>query len=77
MLPTRHLLEFLLTVYILILIPVGIRNIRDRKELARLFAPVQPVAPKPIRRIVREGTGAGGGMLIGLGLGLALTTRRS
>jgi threonine/homoserine/homoserine lactone efflux protein len=120
MLPTRHLLEFLLTVYVLILIPgpsvlfvvsrgvslgrraalatvagnatglalqlllvsigvgslvarsdavfttlklcgaaylvfLGVRNIRERKELARLFVPVDPVAPKPVRRIIREG----------------------
>jgi threonine/homoserine/homoserine lactone efflux protein len=120
MLPTRHLLEFLLTVYILILIPgpsvlfvvsrgvslgrraalatvvgnasgftlqlalvsigvgslvarsdavfttlkllgaaylvfLGVRNIRDRKQLAALFAPAAPVAPKPLRRIIREG----------------------
>ncbi len=120
MLPTRHLVEFLLTVYVLILIPgpsvlfvvsrgvalgrraalatvvgnasgfalqlflvsigvgslvarsdavfttlklcgaaylvfLGVRNIRARKELARLFAPVEPVNPKPVRRIIREG----------------------
>jgi threonine/homoserine/homoserine lactone efflux protein len=120
MLPTHHLLEFLLTVYILILIPgpsvlfvvsrgvslgrraalatvvgnasgftlqlalvsigvgslvarsdavfttlkllgaaylvfLGARNIRDRKQLAALFAPSVPTTPKPLRRIVREG----------------------
>src|ERR1700733_13768957 len=120
MLPTRHLVEFLLTVYVLILIPgpsvlfvvsrgvalgrraalatvvgnasglalqlvlvsigvgslvarsdavfttlklcgaaylvfLGVRHIRERKELARLFAPVQPTTPKPMRRIIREG----------------------
>jgi threonine/homoserine/homoserine lactone efflux protein len=120
MLPTRHLVEFLLTVYVLILIPgpsvlfvvsrgvslgrraalatvagnasgfalqlvlvsigvgsivarsdavfttlkllgaayvifLGVRNIRDRKALAALFAPAVPVQPKPLRRIVREG----------------------
>lgn len=120
MLPTRHLLEFLLTVYVLILIPgpsvlfvvsrgvslgrraalatvignasgfalqlvlvsigvgsivarsdaafttlkllgaaylvfLGARNIRERKELARLFTPFEPAAPKPLRRIIREG----------------------
>jgi threonine/homoserine/homoserine lactone efflux protein len=119
MLPTRHLVEFLLTVYVLILIPgpsvlfvvsrgvalgrcaalatvvgnacgfalqlllvsagvgalvarsdavfttlkllgaaylvlLGLRNIRDRKELASIFGTV-PVAPKRLRRIVREG----------------------
>jgi threonine/homoserine/homoserine lactone efflux protein len=118
-LPTRHLVEFLLTVYLLILIPgpsvlfvvsrgvalgrraalatvvgnaggfalqlllvslgvgaivarsdavftalkllgaaylvwLGVRNIRDRKQLARIFGNVQ-VAPKRLRRIVREG----------------------
>lgn len=120
MLPTQHLLAFLLTVYILILIPgpsvlfvisrgvalgrraalatvvgnasgfalqlvlvsigvgslvarsdavftalkllgagylvfLGIRNIRDRKQLAALFAPAAAAEPKPLRRIVREG----------------------
>jgi threonine/homoserine/homoserine lactone efflux protein len=120
MLPTRHLIEFLLTVYVLILIPgpsvlfvvsrgvalgrraalatvvgnasgfalqltlvaigvgslvarsdavftglklagaaylvfLGFRNIRDRRALAALFAPTTPAAPKPLRRIVREG----------------------
>jgi threonine/homoserine/homoserine lactone efflux protein len=120
MLPTRHLVEFLLTVYVLILIPgpsvlfvvsrgvalgrraalatvvgnasglalqlvlvsigvgslvarsdavfttlklcgaaylvfLGVRHIRERKELARLFAPVQAATPKPMRRIIREG----------------------
>jgi threonine/homoserine/homoserine lactone efflux protein len=119
MLPTRHLPEFLVTVYVLILIPgpsvlfvvsrgvslgrraalatvlgnasgfalqlvlvsvgvgsiiarsdavftalklvgaaylvfLGVRNIRDRKALARLFGPAE-AAPKPVRRIVREG----------------------
>jgi threonine/homoserine/homoserine lactone efflux protein len=120
MLPTRHLIEFLLTVYVLILIPgpsvlfvvsrgvalgrraalatvlgnasgfalqlalvsigvgslvarsdavftalklcgaaylvfLGVRNIRDRKALARLFAPAASVEPKPLHRIIREG----------------------
>ncbi len=120
MLPTHHLLAFLLTVYILILIPgpsvvfvvsrgvslgrraalatvlgnssgfmlqlalvsigvgslvarsdavfttlkllgaaylvfLGVRNIRDRKQLAALFAPATPATPKPLGRIVREG----------------------
>jgi threonine/homoserine/homoserine lactone efflux protein len=120
MLPTRHLVEFLLTVYVLILIPgpsvlfvvsrgvalgrraalatvagnalglifqgtlvtigvgsivassdavfttlkligaaylvfLGVRNIRERKALAELFAPAAAAAPKPLRRIVREG----------------------
>jgi threonine/homoserine/homoserine lactone efflux protein len=214
MLPTRHLVEFLLTVYVLILIPgpsvlfvvsrgvalgrraalatvagnasgfalqltlvaigvgslvarsdavftalklagaaylvfLGVKNIRERKTLAALFAPATPPAPKSLGRIVREGflvgatnpkgviiftavlpqfidrsqghvtaqlavlgaiciaiallsdgawaiasgtarqwlgrssrrletmTGAGGAMLIALGVGLALTTRRS
>jgi threonine/homoserine/homoserine lactone efflux protein len=214
MLPTHHLIEFLLTVYVLILIPgpsvlfvvsrgvalgrraalatvvgnasgfalqlalvsigvgslvarsdavftalklcgaaylvfLGVRNIRDRKALARLFAPDARLEPKPVGRIIREGffvgatnpkgviiftavlpqfidrsrghvsvqlallgvicigiallsdgawalasgtarqwlggssrrlermTGAGGAMLIALGFGLALTTRRS
>ena len=120
MLPTRHLVEFLLTVYVLILIPgpsvlfvvsrgvalgrraalatvagnasgfalqlllvsigvgsivarsdavfttlkllgaaylvfLGVRNIRERKALAALFAPAVAAEPKPLRRIVREG----------------------
>jgi len=120
MLPTRHLLEFLLTVYILIVIPgpsvlfvisrgvalgrraalasvlgntgglilqlvlvaigigsivassdavftvikllgaaylvyLGARNILRRKSLSSLFTPAAAVAPKPLRRIVREG----------------------
>jgi threonine/homoserine/homoserine lactone efflux protein len=120
MVPTRHLPEFLLTVYILILIPgpsvlfvvsrgvalgrraalatvagnatgfalqlalvsigigsivarsdavfttlkllgaaylvyLGVRNIRERKALAELFAPVVAAEAKPIRRIIREG----------------------
>jgi threonine/homoserine/homoserine lactone efflux protein len=119
MFPTRHLPEFLLTVYVLILIPgpsvlfvvsrgvalgrraalvtvagnatgfafqlvlvslgvgaivarsdavftglklvgaaylvlLGVRNIRDRKALANVFGTVE-VAPKSLRRIVREG----------------------
>ena len=120
MLPTRHLVEFLLTVYVLILIPgpsvlfvvsrgvalgrraalatvlgnagglvfqgtlvtigigsivarsdavftalkligaaylvfLGVRNIRERKALAELFAPAARSAPKPLGRIIREG----------------------
>ena len=120
MLPTHHFVEFLLTVYILILIPgpsvlfvvsrgvalgrraalatvagnasgfalqlllvsigvgslvarsdavfttlkligaaylvfLGVRNIRERKALALLFAPAEAADPKPLRRIVREG----------------------
>ena len=120
MLPTRHFAEFLLTVYVLILIPgpsvlfvvsrgvalgrraalatvlgnasgfalqltlvslgvgaivarsdavftalkligaaylvfLGIRNIRDRRELARVFGGPDAGAPKPLGRIVREG----------------------
>lgn len=120
MLPTRHFVEFLLTVYVLILIPgpsvlfvvsrgvalgrraalatvagnasgfalqlllvslgvgaivarsdavfttlkllgaaylvfLGARNIRDRKELAKLFGPVAAPEPKGLRRIIREG----------------------
>jgi threonine/homoserine/homoserine lactone efflux protein len=120
MLPTHHLLAFLLTIYVLILIPgpsvlfvvsrgvalgrraalatvagnagglafqgtlvtigigsivassdavfttlkligaaylvfLGIRNIRERKALAEVFAPAAAAAPKPLGRIVREG----------------------
>jgi threonine/homoserine/homoserine lactone efflux protein len=120
MLPTHHLLAFLLTIYVLILIPgpsvlfvvsrgvalgrraalatvagnagglvfqgtlvtigigsivassdavfttlkligaaylvfLGVKNIRERKALAELFAPAAATAPKPLGRIVREG----------------------
>lgn len=120
MLPTKHFVEFLLTVYVLILIPgpsvlfvvsrgvalgrraalatvagnasgfalqlllvslgvgaivarsdavfttlkllgaaylvfLGVRNIRDRKELAKLFGTVAAPEPKSLRRIIREG----------------------
>jgi threonine/homoserine/homoserine lactone efflux protein len=120
MLPTRHLPEFLLTVYVLILIPgpsvlfvvsrgvalgrraalatvlgntsglvlqlvlvavgvgsivaqsdavfmvlkligaaylvlLGVRNIRNRRELTRLFGANEAEARKPLRRIIREG----------------------
>jgi threonine/homoserine/homoserine lactone efflux protein len=120
MLPTHHLLAFLLTIYVLILIPgpsvlfvvsrgvalgrraalatvagnalglvfqgtlvtigigsivassdavftalkligaaylvfLGIRNIRERKALAEVFAPHAAATPKSLRRIVREG----------------------
>ena len=120
MLPTKHFVEFLLTVYVLILIPgpsvlfvvsrgvalgrraalatvagnasgfalqlllvslgvgaivarsdavftalkligaaylvfLGLRNIRDRKVLAKLFGPAAEVEPKSLRRIIREG----------------------
>ena len=37
------------------LVFLGVRNIRDRKRLAALFAPAAPAAPKSLRRIVREG----------------------
>jgi threonine/homoserine/homoserine lactone efflux protein len=37
------------------LVFLGVRNIRDRKGLAALFAPVAAAEPKPLRRIVREG----------------------
>jgi threonine/homoserine/homoserine lactone efflux protein len=37
------------------LVFLGVRNIRDRKQLAALFAPEVRLAPKPMRRIVREG----------------------
>jgi threonine/homoserine/homoserine lactone efflux protein len=36
------------------LVLLGIRNLRDRRELARIFG-VGSDAPKPMRRIVREG----------------------
>ncbi len=37
------------------LVFLGIRNVRDRKQLAALFAPATAAEPKPLRRIVREG----------------------
>ena len=37
------------------LVFLGVRNIRDRKRLAELFTPAVRVAPKPLRRIMREG----------------------
>src|SRR5580704_344435 len=37
------------------LVFLGIRNIRDRKQLATLFAPAVAAEPKPLRRIYREG----------------------
>jgi len=37
------------------LVFLGIRNIRDRKQLAALFAPATAAEPKPLLRIVREG----------------------
>jgi threonine/homoserine/homoserine lactone efflux protein len=37
------------------LVFLGVRNIRDRKTLAAVFAPVAAAEPKPLRRIVREG----------------------
>ncbi len=36
------------------LVFLGVRNIRDRKALAKLFGPTE-VAPKSLRRIIREG----------------------
>ena len=36
------------------LVYLGVRNIRDRKQLAAIFG-AAPVAPKRLRRIVREG----------------------
>jgi threonine/homoserine/homoserine lactone efflux protein len=36
------------------LVLLGIRNIRDRRELARIFG-VTNAVPKPLRRIIREG----------------------
>jgi threonine/homoserine/homoserine lactone efflux protein len=36
------------------LVLLGLRNIRDRKALAKMFGPVE-AAPKSLRRIVREG----------------------
>lgn len=65
MLPTRHLLEFLLTVYILILIPGP----------SVVFVVSRGVWGRSSRRLEAT-TGAGGAMLIAVGVGLAVTTRR-
>jgi threonine/homoserine/homoserine lactone efflux protein len=45
-------LKFLGAAYLVFL---GVRNIRDRRALAALFAPAARVEPKPLRRIIREG----------------------
>jgi threonine/homoserine/homoserine lactone efflux protein len=37
------------------LVFLGVRNIRDRKQLAALFTPAVRPAPKSLRRIMREG----------------------
>ena len=37
------------------LVFLGVKNIRERKALAALFAPSVAAEPKPLRRIVREG----------------------
>jgi threonine/homoserine/homoserine lactone efflux protein len=37
------------------LVFLGLRNIRDRKVLAKLFGPAAEVEPKSLRRIIREG----------------------
>jgi threonine/homoserine/homoserine lactone efflux protein len=37
------------------LVYLGVRNIRERKALAELFAPVVAAEAKPLRRIIREG----------------------
>jgi threonine/homoserine/homoserine lactone efflux protein len=37
------------------LVFLGVRNIRDRKQLATLFTPAVAAAPKPLRQIYREG----------------------
>ena len=37
------------------LVFLGVKNIRDRRALAALFAPAASATPKPLRRIVREG----------------------
>jgi len=37
------------------LVLLGVRNIRERKQLAKLFTPAVRAAPKPLWRIYREG----------------------
>ena len=37
------------------LVFLGVKNIRERKALAALFAPAVAAEPRPLRRIVREG----------------------
>ena len=67
MLPTRHLLEFLLTVYDPDPDPDPWTERRVRGESRRLG--------RSSRRLEAM-TGAGGAMLIALGVGLAVATRR-
>ncbi|HUJ34949.1 MAG TPA: LysE family translocator [Solirubrobacteraceae bacterium] len=45
-------LKLLGAVYLVFL---GVRNIRERRQLAALFTPAVRVAPKPLARIMREG----------------------
>jgi threonine/homoserine/homoserine lactone efflux protein len=37
------------------LVFLGVKNIRERKTLAEVFAPSAATAPRPVRQIVREG----------------------
>jgi threonine/homoserine/homoserine lactone efflux protein len=100
MLPTRHVAEFLVTVYVLIVIPTVLPQFIDRSQghvtlqLALLGAICVGIAVlsdgawaiasgtargwlgRSSRRLERM-TRAGGAMLIALGVGLAVTTRRS
>jgi hypothetical protein len=75
MLPTRHLIEFLLTVYVLILVPgPSVRFVVSRGvALGRRAAPATVVGNATARADDRRGRSR----LIALGLRLALTGRRS
>ncbi len=73
MLPTRHLLEFLLTVYIPDPDPDPGPD-PDRWPERRVRGESRRLG-RSSRRLEAM-TGAGGAMLIALGVGLAVTTRR-
>jgi threonine/homoserine/homoserine lactone efflux protein len=81
MLPTHHLLEFLLTVYLLILIPgpsvlfVVSRGVALGRRAALASGSAREWLGSSPRRLERL-TGAGGVTLIGLGVGLAITGRK-
>jgi threonine/homoserine/homoserine lactone efflux protein len=66
------------------LVFLGVKNIRDRKALAALFAPAWAIASGTARQWLGRSsarlekmTAAGGATLIALGVGRAVTTRRS
>jgi len=75
MLPTQHLLAFLLTVYVLILIP-GPSFVGATNPKGVIIFTAREWLGRSSRRL--EWMTAGGGVtLTALGFGLALTSRRS